>query len=192
MTDKPFNGIHGFTLMELMIVIAIIAISTGIVLDAILHWVPKYRLKQAAWDLFSHLQRTRAAAIQHRAEYAVRFATDDNAYHLLSGGPNRKYDGPVAGSDDRLVKTVFLSDYGSGVRFGHGTAVRNATTTPASGFPDDGVSFVGNTTIFSTDGMTFRMGYVYLQNNRDAVFAVATPTMAGLVRLMRWDGRQWQ
>ncbi len=46
----------GFTLIQLTIVIALLAILTAAGLPNFLSWLPKYRLKSAARDLYSNLQ----------------------------------------------------------------------------------------------------------------------------------------
>lgn len=192
MTIKHTVDRCGFTLLELVVAIAILAIVGGLAGGAFFHWLPRYRLKRAALDLFSTLQRAKMLAIRNGGECAVVFDPEANAYHLVSSGANGRYDGEGGTSDDRVEKTVCLSDYGGGVAFGHGDAVCNATTRSSRGFPSDHVSFAGNRAMFTGNGMTSRMGYVYLTNDLKGAFALAVPTMAGTVRLLQWDGERWR
>lgn len=181
-----------FTVAELMTVLAVIAIAGALSAGVFLGWLPEYRLKSAALDLFSELQKARALAVGQNCEYAVRFDPVTDSYHLISGGRNGRYDGNTYPNDDIVEKSVHLADYGSGIRFGHGGAVINATYSGGSSFPGDGVSYGDNSAEFSPKGMANRLGYVYLQNSGLSAYAVATPTMAGFVRLVRWGGGDWR
>jgi prepilin-type N-terminal cleavage/methylation domain-containing protein len=182
----------GVTLIELVVAMAIMALVSGLAGGTFFHWLPRYRLKRAATDLFATLQRAKMLAVRNGGECAVVFDADVGTYYLVSSGADRRYDGRDSTGDDRVEKRVRLSDYGSGIAFGHGDAVCNATTRSDSGFPADHVSFAGNTALFTGEGMTRRMGYVYLANDHNGTVAVAAPTMAGTVRLLGWDGERWR
>jgi hypothetical protein len=45
---------------------------------------------------------------------------------------------------------------------------------------------------FNSQGMSNRMGYVYLENSRKSAYAISTPTLAGVVSIKRWEGGHWQ
>jgi len=66
---------YGFTLVELMIGIAIIAILTATAIPAIKAWIPNYRLKAAGRDLFSTLQKVRLLSVKNNSNHAVLFDT---------------------------------------------------------------------------------------------------------------------
>lgn len=180
----------GFTIMELLTVIGIISIVSVISIPPFISWIPDYRLKSAALDLFSNFQNARMRAIQSRGEYAILFNVSAGTYQLVSSGKNKTLDGGE--SDDRIEKTVFLSDYGSGIRYGYGSASEKATGGGGGFSPGDEVSYNGDMAEFNSRGMANRMGYVYLENSRKSTFAVSTPTMAGFVHIKRWNGREWR
>lgn len=61
----------GMTLMEVMLVIAIIAIVSGIAIPNFIGWFPKYKLGVAARELVSTLQQARIRAIKESTDVAV-------------------------------------------------------------------------------------------------------------------------
>jgi prepilin-type N-terminal cleavage/methylation domain-containing protein len=177
----------GFTKVELLVVISIIAISTSFALPAFSGWLPAYRLKGAVRDLYSNLQLAKSAAIRDRGQCAVRFNRTGNSYQVVSGGPDRLYKTP---EDNVVLKTVVLPDYGSGLGFGPGCATRkvgeNKPIAACVSFPDDQV-------VFNSMGMTTGTfgGYAYLQNSLNSCYAVGTWS-SGIVVIRKWNGSAWE
>ncbi len=190
--EKGSTDEKGITLLELLTVIGIICITAAIVMPIFIGWLPRYRLKQAALDLFTNYQQARMLAIRNSGEYAMVFDPGANAYRLVSGGADGRYNGKSIPNDDVVEKTVHLSDYGSDVKFGHGDAWLNATSEPSEEFPADGVSYEDKSAEFNAEGISHKMGYVYLTNSSRTAYALATPTMAGIVRICMWTGKNWQ
>jgi Tfp pilus assembly protein FimT len=179
--------VAGFTKVELLVVISILAISTSFAMPAFSRWLPNYRLKGAVRDLYSNLQLAKSAAIWDRGEWAVKFDKDGNSYQVVSGGTDRDY----STTDDNVVlKTVILPDYGSGLSFGPGSATRKVGQNEPIG---DSVSFPGDRVVFNSRGMTTGTfgGYAYLQNNRHTCYAVGTWS-SGIVVLRKWNGSAWE
>jgi len=188
---NPINN-SGFTLAELLTVIGIITIVSAVSIPSIISWIPNYRLKSAALDLFSNFQAARVRAMQARSEYGIRFNVSAGSYQLVSGGANKTLEADDSASDDIIEKTVLFSEYGSGVRYGYGNATKKATQSGGSFSPGDEVSYIDDKAEFNSRGMANRMGYVYLENSRKSTFALSTPTMAGVVHIKRWNGREWR
>jgi len=176
----------GFTLIELMVVIVIIGIATGITVPNIVGALPNYRLKRAARDLYSGIQFTKMGSIKSFANWAIVFDTATGRYLICS---NRGADGSWSNTfDNTIVKTISLPDYGSGITYGHGIATTNATVGGGL-FPADEVSYNSNVLVFNFRG-TGSGGYIYLQNNQNTSYSVGTRT-SGAILLRKWYSAGW-
>jgi len=72
----------GFTLIEMMIVIAIIAILTGIAIPNYLAYLPKSRLNGAARQVMGDLMSARMQAVNQNNNFRV-FFLDNRNYQIL-------------------------------------------------------------------------------------------------------------
>lgn len=92
----------GFTLMELMIVLAIIAIGASVAGFSIRNMLPDLRLSAAARDLKSDMNSARLRAIKENREVCVLFDMEAGGYDvLLDDG-----DGIFVEENETLLKSV--------------------------------------------------------------------------------------
>jgi len=70
---KKLNKKNGFTLIELMIAIAVISILSGVMLPDILKMITNHKLKSSAKDLYSNMQKVRFQAINQNETVALAF-----------------------------------------------------------------------------------------------------------------------
>jgi Tfp pilus assembly protein FimT len=159
------------------------AILIAVTFPNFMRFLPSYRLSAAADDLFSDMQYAKMRSINTNQEWAVSFDTANNRYSVISD----------YGDTDVTYKTVDLSTYDSGVRYGHGAATSKVANDPAGALPADNVSYSGtglpdNIVVFTPKGMVRTRGYVYLTNDANHAAAVGTPVISGIVAMRRWHG----
>jgi len=189
----------GFSLIELLVVMIIMGVMASIAFPAFSAWLPNYRLRVAANDLYSDLQLTKLTAVKQNATSAVIFDTgvSPGKYFICSDpGANGNWDGPTAmGGDDTSIKTVELSKYGSGVDYGAGNATDDIPGGGAA--PADVITYTTpiNVALFSPSGTVINPGalgsYAYLSNAQGSTYGVGTPSIAGAVILRKWNGNVW-
>ncbi len=193
----------GFTLMEMLIVLFIIGMISLLAVPAILTSIPDYRLRSAAMDLYSAMQRAKMLAIKTNSQHAIFFDTAQNTYQILSDpGPDgswtaiadnaNPHPGPdgIYGTGDDIPELLPVDlTLGTGnIAYGNGNATTNATQGGGV-FPGDSVSYNNNLLIFNTRGMLLNAGttgYVYLSNSNNSCYAVATPTITGNIVTSKW------
>jgi len=169
-------------MIELLVVIVIMAVMAAIAIPAFVVWLPNYRLKSAARDLYSNFQLTKLGAIKQNKSWAIVFdqTVDPGEYRIVSdwGGANS------------VEKTVSFVQY-EGVDFGNGNVNITATTPPAAYPAGDDIHYgVNDAVVFNSRG-TCNGGYVYLDNKKNTTYGVGTMT-SGVILLRKWSGTAWK
>lgn len=102
----------GFSLYELMVVIAIIAVLASIAIPGIIGWLPRYRLGQGAQDLLGVMQATRLRAVKENTGMTINFTFGTDKYTVTRDDGSMVTSGAMpAGIDLSNV------DLGSSVTF---------------------------------------------------------------------------
>jgi len=195
-TQSTKNNSIGFTLIELLVVIAMLAVLGLIAIPAFSAWMPEYRLKQAARELYSNLQRAKMGAVRANEPWGVWFdnSVTPGRYLICSLGSNRQWDVSDPNDDPRKI-TINLSDY-KGVFCGRALTVSNC---PGDNLSTGGVTYktalplASPVVLFTNRGTVENApGFVYLSNGKGTCYAVGTPSPAGVVVLRKWNGSSWQ
>jgi len=180
-------GLHvkkkcGFTIVELVMAMAIMGIAVSVAIPGFSRWLPDYRLKSAATDLYTNLQLTKMYAIRDSTDWSLSFSTTFDAYVFKKGGVQQTQPA-----------VVLLSRYKGGVDFGYGNAT---DSIPSSGSPPAAVvTFPYHDpyyeVTFNSRGLADSEGYVYLQNSKNATYAVGSLT-TGFILMRKWTGTAWE
>ena len=198
----------GFTIVELMIVIAVLGVLAMFAAPKVFNFLPEYRLKRAARDLYSTFQAARLESISAGGaggRYAIAFNPAGGTYQILSdpgpdavwgtgddATPNPGQDGVYGNADDIPEKPpVVLAGYDPFIGFGFGPAATNATQGGGA-LPADAVSYINNMVVFNNRGLVNNIGYVYIENNNNqpaavrTTYAIGTPSLGGVARIFKW------
>ena len=95
---------HGFTVIELMVVLAVAVIVMGVALPNMMSWLPTYRLSAGARQLAGDLQLARMKAISQNTKYRLKFTTANfYEFEKESGGTFSTESGPFSLPDGITV-----------------------------------------------------------------------------------------
>lgn len=68
-------GVHGFTVMEMVVVVAIAMTVLSVAIPSFLYWLPTLRLSWAARQVATDLHVARIKAISQNAKFRLNFVT---------------------------------------------------------------------------------------------------------------------
>lgn len=71
--SKILRNNEGMTLAEILVVVAIIAIMSGIAVPSFLSWLENKRVQSAARDMYSNFRKAQSTAVKNNRNCAVSF-----------------------------------------------------------------------------------------------------------------------
>ena len=143
----------GFTAIELMVTIVILAVMTMIAIPAFMSWMPGMRLNGAARQIMGDLMAARMNAVKQNNEFKIFFNSPAaNQYQILDDNDN---DGIADGGEAITTKNiqdnyndVTFSATSDPIFFPRGNAVgTTVTVTNPSGSKDVKVAITGRVKI---------------------------------------------
>jgi type II secretory pathway pseudopilin PulG len=99
---KMFNR-NGITLIELIIIIAIIGILAALGIPEINRFAADSKVRSCATDLIQNMKVARAMAIKENREYLIVFDTANNRYLIGFDGDDTNGDGSPDGDGDLIT-----------------------------------------------------------------------------------------
>lgn len=174
----------GFTLLELMITVAIIGIISTLAIPAVNRYRQECCLKAVIYELTGMIKEAKQNALSNERYYAITFNTTDGLISLVSDrGPDGTWNTP----DDEVVRSLRLAEKGGCLRFGHDSY------GPIDGLADapDGVSFNTNNTCVCNPDLTGNGGAVYIKANCGSAMALTMNRTDFGYKLYRWSGKNW-
>lgn len=178
---RPCDFRGGFTLMELIIVIVMIAILMAIATPSFVGWNANRRLMSQAREVYSQMQLAKMAAIRNDCDVAVSFNTAKNSYQVFldNGGPARTVtavgDGILDAGESVIASGGTSNDvYIAAAQFG-------AAATPIAEFTGRALPLNGNigNVAFGRIGRTDRWYRVQLLPSGQVTFQTSVDSTNG-------------
>ena len=158
---------QGFSLVELMVTIALIGILGTIASPYLMSWGPNYKLKGAAQNLYSSFQKARLEGAKRSTNIGITFNLATNSYQVFVD------DGAGAGGNS-----------GNATRDGTEIILLNRTLPSTCSFVTASFASSGARTGYNSRALPLgaRIGTVVLKNNQSRRYELAL-SLAGHVRM---------
>ena len=160
---------NGFSIVELMIVVAIVGIISTASVPSLKRWSRNYNMQSAAMDLHSHMKIAKLGAVKENKAWTIKF----NPGGLLGYQVIHKVN-----NVDTVVKTVdFSTKYSGEIQYANPLAEKVCDTSSI---------------IFSPNGLS-GSGYACISDkSKSGYYMVGMPYATGSINIEKLDGTQWK
>lgn len=93
----------GFTLVEMIVVLALVGILSAVAAPSVNQWIQNYRAKTTARQLMSDLQSARTKAVAERLEFRLSVDTANNEFKIQRGNAQ---SGSTAWEDVDIARRI--------------------------------------------------------------------------------------
>jgi len=179
----------GFTIIEVIVVVAIIGIIASIGIPGFTRWLPNYRLRLAAQELLSSIQLAKTTAIKQNTNCTLVFSVPSLSppRYINIGGVNYEYAVFVDSDRDleydageQVIRSRRWADYKNEVSFNTNSGTQGTDfITNDNGLP--AISFRPNGMPIANNGLPSG-GTVYFKNTNNRTMQVNLGT-AGSVTI---------
>ena len=169
----------GITLVEIMVVLAIVAILSSVATPMVKRMVDSYKLRMASTDLISYMNMAKTKATKQNYTWTIDFA-------------------PVGYNGYEVFYTDNLGIKRTEVRVNLSTCSKKSTYTKCYdndiNFSSPSVSEVCDATEFrfNPNGLT-NVGCVFISNKKHTgYYRVELLAASGVVGIQKWNGSSWE
>ena len=128
---------NGFTLLELMVVISVLAVLAAVATPNIISWFEERKLSRASRDVLAAVQAARLRAVKERANAVVSFNTANDTFEAFvddGGGTPANADNNTRDAGETVIKSGRFETVSiTGAAFGGNPFV----AFTSRGFPDN-------------------------------------------------------
>ena len=157
---------NGFSIVDLMIAIAIASVISVSAVPSLKQWSRNYKVQSAAMDLYAHMQIAKLGAVKENKSWTINFNPGG-----LSGYQVRNNAG-------KTVKIVdFSTQYNGEIQYTDPTATK---------------TYDASSITFNPNGLS-DTGYAYISNkNKSSYYRIGMLYATGAIKIEKWNGTQWE